>query len=550
MRWAVLLAAGCTRTPPRVDAEAPRARDVAAVAPSPARSSPPWRWAVAALDLPPGAPLPALSTVERVAAPGLTLDTVHRFARHGRGRVACQFDVARRGVACVTDALSDDWRVKGARLVRFDAARGAVAERLVAGALQASFLWGDFNRDGWLDFWGFADETEEADARAVLYVGTADPWAFRPTRPLAIDHPVLGGAVLDADADGCEDVLVLGTGWEFRRGGPVVYYRDTLYAGDCRGGFAPANRALGLDRVPDFEGETDAPPRLGRVAVVTDLDGDRCADLVVGNYRAHPDTFVRRACGGSFEAWRRAPDDPWRETLGHAVGLFPWDDGRRGALDLHVFNLWHDDWRGRFTDRSYRLATTTDVPRREELPQPLEAPLGAAVADFDGDGRSETLLATGTRGQPYTGPASLWRGGREVWHDARGWLRLRETPAVTDVNLDGAPDLVGDGRVLAQPGAGARRWIGFVFVGRSASGSVAVVETDRDAAAFALAADGRGQPSNLLTVGLGARARPRRLMLYEGATGRAASVPLDDLALGRYHAVRGDDAAAPAQARP
>lgn len=54
------------------------------------------------------------------------------------------------------------------------------------------------------------------------------------------------------------------------------------------------------------------------------------------------------------------------------------------------------------------------------------------------------------------------------------------------------------------------------------------------------ASDGRGQPSNLLTVGLGATARPTRLVLYEGSTGRASAVDLTRATLQRYHGVAGE----------
>ncbi len=269
-------------------------------------------WTACSLPAIARTPPRELDARERVEAPGFSLRAVHRFAHHGRGRVACHYDPPRRAVACVTDALSDDWHVKGVRLVRVDPATFAVEERLVAPSLHASFLWGDFNRDGAPDFWGFSDELKDADARAVLHLGTPDPWTFRPTRPLSIDHPALGGAVLDADGDGCEDVLVLGTGWEFQRDRPVQYFADGLYRGDCRGGFALANASTGLDRLPDFVGN-DAPPRLGRAAAVTDLDGDRCADLVIGNYRAHADRrHVRPASSVTYASPPRTMAAPRR----------------------------------------------------------------------------------------------------------------------------------------------------------------------------------------------------------------------------------------------
>ncbi|MDO9018342.1 MAG: FG-GAP repeat protein [Deltaproteobacteria bacterium] len=491
------------------------------------------------MPVPARTPGPSLVADQSIVAPGLRMDTIHRFADHERGRVGCQFDPTRRGLVCVTDLRSSDWHRKGVRLVRVDPATFAIEERVVAQHFHGSFLWGDFNRDGAPDFWGFSDELDDADARAVLYLATSDPWTFRETRPIVIDHPVLGGAVLDADGDGCEDVLLLGTGWEFQSNRAVQYFPDELHRGDCRGGFHLANRELGLDRLPDFTGNP-APARLGRTATVTDLDGDGRSDLVVGNYRAQPDSFLRSDRAGHFVRWAGDPDrDPRRQYFGHAVGLFPADLAARGRLDLVVFNLWHGDDRGAVTDRSYALRVDErGESTRIELPQPLEAPFGGAVADFDGDGLPDVLLATAHRGPPYEGHALLVRNGRVAWRDEADWLKLRETPTIVDLDLDGAPDLIGDGRVLAQRPEAGRRWIGFAFVGRSLSGSTGVLEDETGGRrAFAMASDGRGQPGNLLTLGLGAHARPRRLVLRDGASGREHIVDLRGLACGRYFQV-------------
>ena len=471
----------CTRIAARVDAEAPRARDVMVVAlrrrgrrrRGGGRSRPstcPWRPAARALD--------------RRAGRRAGLDARHGslLARHGR---ASRASSTSSGAAwrCVTDALSDDWRVKGARLVRFDAARGR--RRAPPVALQASFLGAIFNRDGWLDFWGASPTRPRRPTRApYIYVGTADPWASARRGRSRSTTPCWAAPSSDADADGCEDVPSSGRAGVFAAAGPssttaTRSTRATAAAGSL------ANRALGSTACPTSK----ARPTRRRASAASPWSPTSTATAAPTKRRgqlpgAFPDTFVRRARGVRSEPGGARPTTRGGRPRARG-GPLPWDDGRRGALDLHVFNLWHDDWRGRFTDRSYRLATTTDVPRREELCSP-EAPSAR---------RSRTSMATAQRdaaghrhaqGSLYTGPASLWRGGREVWHDARGWLRLCARPRGDGCELDGAPDLVGDGRVLAQPGAGARRWIGFVFVGRSAASGVSPVETDRDVAAFAL----------------------------------------------------------------
>ncbi|MDO9018366.1 MAG: hypothetical protein Q7V43_15725 [Myxococcales bacterium] len=130
------------------------------------------------------------------------------------------------------------------------------------------------------------------------------------------------------------------------------------------------------------------------------------------------------------------------------------------------------------------------------------------------------------------------RNGRVVWRDETDWLKLRETPAIVDLDLDGAPDLIGDGLVIAQRPEAGRQWIGFAFVGRSLSGSTGVLEDETGGRrAFAMASDGRGQPGNLLTIGLGANARPRRLVVHDGASGCEHVVDLRGQECGRYYQV-------------
>jgi hypothetical protein len=75
-------------------------------------------------------------------------------------------------------------------------------------------------------------------------------------------------------------------------------------------------------------------------------------------------------------------------------------------------------------------------------------------------------------------------------------------------------------------------------MGRSLSGSTGVFENQAGGlTAFAMASDGRGQPGNLVTFGLGASARPRRLLLREAASGAEHDLDLRAAEINRYFQV-------------
>jgi len=487
--------------------------------------------------LPLGSHAPPAGLGEVLEGRGLRLETVHHIEQQGRGKYACQYDPQQRGVACVGDVLAEDWSTVGTRLLRFDGADFSIAEQIVSPHLHSSYLWGDFNGDGQLDFFGFSDGEEPQQHPLVLYLGTSDPFAFEETEPIVVDHPVKGGAVLDFDGDGCEDLLVLGTAVEDWEHSVFTYYEDYLFRGDCAGGFTLANDAAELDQIVGFAGNGLPARFLGRAATITDFDRDDCPDLVIGNYRAHPNFFLRSDCKGHFSRWEHDPDDdPARSYFGHTVGLFGWDRALVGELDLFVFNLWHPDERGELLDKSAVLVSDgSGVLSSEELGYFVEAPFGALVADLDHDRRGEVLIATGERWQPYRGKAAILDDDAPPIVDEEGWLQFRETPVATDLDGDGTVDLIGDGRVVdnRSPAAVDRRWLGLVFVGLPLSGSkVVLVDGDGGRAAFALAQDSRGQPSNMLTLGLG-DALPASLELHL-PSGERFTLSLAELPFNRY----------------
>lgn len=512
--------------------------------------------------LEPGA-LPATSIGgESIKAGAFDLRAVAKIADHGRWKVSCTFDLPRLAHLCATDMLDADWKHVGTRVFEIGAKDFSIHEHVVSPDLFSSYLWGDFDADGLPDLLGFRDAEELFDPAkqppVVLLRGTADPGRFEPGEPVPFPHAAKAGAVLDANGDGCADVLVLGSGIEKDvEKGDVTYFPDALLAGDCAGHFRLANDETGLDRIPGFIGHPDrTEDKLGRTAVVTDLDDDGCPDLLVGNYRGFPNDALVSDCNGRFRRDGKHPATGIQQQgayWGHTVAIAPVDLEGRGMLDLGVANLWHPDDRGASTDPANVLVhDESGAWKREEIPYFLEAPFGFSVVDLDQDGTHEWLFATGERWGAYKGRAAIAHHGAKnpIWKDTTGWLTMREAPAAVDLNLDGYLEWAGDSRIFAsyaRESGAAGHWLGLAFrtpmsdAGKRVvlSGMIVRIErSDGRRFAYSLASDGRGQPASLVTVPLGdGAAHAVRAEVAFPPSGKTMAIDLGAFATDRYHVV-------------
>jgi hypothetical protein len=272
-----------------------------------------------------------------------------------------------------------------------------------------SNAWADFDNDGDLDeFVGFRG---------------------RPNRLYRQDHgrfeDVAAGAGLadtvetrvaawgDYDGDGHLDLYV-----GFAGGVPNKLYRND---GDGRH-FTDVAPALGLRLVG-----------VSRQAAWIDYDNDGDLDLFVA-FRDQPNRLFRNDNGRFTDVTVESGIGDPRKT----VGAVWFDVDGDGDLDLFVANQ-NGDANGLFRNDGGRFV---DVAREwgVEAPRASEefGGVGAAVADFDGDGFLDLFVAN-------YGPSALYRneGGKRFVDKETGlfFAQHATTPSWGDYDNDGRPDL-------------------------------------------------------------------------------------------------------------
>ncbi|HEX5136942.1 MAG TPA: CRTAC1 family protein [Planctomycetota bacterium] len=248
----------------------------------------------------------------------------------------------------------------------------------------------------------------------------------------------MGAAAADYDNDGDTDLYVMNFG------------RNVLYRNDG-GTFRDVTEEAGVG---------DA--RFTVPAVFADFDGDGWLDLYVGNYLAYdpkipapegypfpsplayagePDALYRNLGNGRFEDVSRASGlaDPKLHAMGAAAADFDGD----GRIDLFVAG---DGMRNRLYKnlgglRFVDLAEQADVALGADGLE--RASMGVEVADLDGDGRLDVLTPDFDEGSIYMNKGG-WRfadeatrwGVGEVLKPLVTWSSL-----VFDVDHDGFLDL-------------------------------------------------------------------------------------------------------------
>ncbi len=222
-----------------------------------------------------------------------------------------------------------------------------------------------------------------------------------------------GVAVLDFDSDGDPDLLFVNSdAWPWD---PAPAKRPTmaLFANDGRGGFRDVTAQAGLDR-----------PIFGMGAAVGDLDNDGDPDLfitAVGSNRMLRNDGGRfvditdaagvagsddawSTCAGFFDAdgdgnldlvvghyveWSRATDFEVGFTLNGVDRAYGPPTSFAGTAP----SLYRNDGDGRFTEVAAEAGLHIVNP---DTGEPVAKSLGLALADIDGDGRVDILLANDT----------------------------------------------------------------------------------------------------------------------------------------------------------
>lgn len=338
------------------------------------------------------------------------------------------------GPTAWADVDGDGWADlnAGGQLWRNKAGEGF--ERL---ADVAPGLFGDFDGDGHLDLFSFADQG--------LLRGDGEG-GFTPVDLGDLPRTVSSGAALgDFNGDGHLDAYVGG----FESWDDDITYPDHLLLGDGKG--------LSL-------GWSDARYRArGVTACDYDVDGD--LDVYVSNYRLQPNVLWRNDAKGGLEdvaAATNALATSEGFDGGHAIGACWGDFDGDGCFDLFAGNFAHVDSRGdqpksRFLraqeDGTFEDMGTCGVFYQESYASP-------AVGDFDNDGDLDLFFTTVYEVASFgrsNNPVLYRNDGDWTFTDVTEQAGLAGLPATyqaswADFDKDGDLDLVTAGKLFENTG--------------------------------------------------------------------------------------------------
>ncbi len=344
-------------------------------------------------------------------------------------------------------------------------------------------LWGDLDNDGRLD----AVFVRGSGATAVWRQTAPGTWQDITTASRATTRGVdaVGGALVDADHDGDLDI------WLTNARGPNV-----LLNNNGNGTFRDIAGAAGV--------AGDGRPSIG--AVFTDLDADRDHDLVVLKATPPHEVFL------NDRVWQYRRDTRPAAFLSaaHDAALAA-DLDANGRPELYTTSVrglerWTRDQEGAM--RADLLAPLVrDTAQQAQL----------ALADIDGDGAFEVLVASARTWEAYAvPPTGMATAVADGGTDAVAW-----TPATLDAAR--GPAVVGltaAGLVSWAPGPGRHTFAAITTTGRSQSsdqrrsnvsgvGTKVAVRTGSRWTAFDTASlqAGGGQSLQPVAVGLGGAAR-------------------------------------------
>lgn len=428
----------------------------------------------------------------------------------------------------------DDLLTNGPRLYRNN--DGAFEDVTEAAGLAVSGLrgdggvWGDYDNDGCLDLFLFADTVTAPD---TLMRSRCDG-TFEDVTAAAglVDHqtqdacdqgeagvhaPTTAAAWVDLDADGYLDLYLA----NFICWANEARYTDSVW------------HNLGDGRFEDWTGthgfSSLRTPSRGVNPV--DADGDGDVDLLVNNYRLVANLYFENAGDGTVRE-RGAlsglaghlDSRGGLNYFGHSIGTAWGDLDGDGDLDAVVANLAHprfisfsdktqlmlqDAATGRFTDRN----TDWSGPVSDAGLEYAETDSVPALADFDADGALDLVVTRVYDGRP-TG--FYWGNGDgtfrlDSYHagitTTNGW-----GVATADLDHDGDPDLAASGVFVNAIPAGGH-WLSVAVVGDAGANTAGLGATVRVTAGgrtllrYVPGGSGQGgQDSRYLHFGLGAAA--------------------------------------------
>lgn len=364
-------------------------------------------------------------------------------------------------------------------------------------------VWGDYNNDGCLDLFNFVENTTQVDSllksncdgtftNATAASGIADYQkyntcsdAFTETRA-----PTPAAAWVDLDGDGWLDLYLP----NFICWAKESYYIDQIWHNKGDGTFEDWTGKNGFFDYKQFPAMAFAARGVNPI----DWDRDGDVDLLVNNYRLHPNLAYQNQGGGKFAelatklgmAGKPTPVGGGKNYYGHSIGTAWGDLDNDGDFDLVVANLAHP--------RFWSFSNKTEVLLNNgkgvmtDLQGGWTQPAGGAglryqethsvpvLADFDQDGKLDLAISATYDGRPsdfYWGQGDgtfkldAYRSGIAV---DNGWGM-----AVADVDHDGDLDLAAKGVLLTNQLAPAKKgqWLQVRVVGTKKCNRAAIGAT-------------------------------------------------------------------------
>ncbi|MCC6527102.1 MAG: CRTAC1 family protein, partial [Polyangiaceae bacterium] len=352
----------------------------------------------------------------------------------------------------------DDLLLSGPALYR-NLGDGSFADVTAASGIGALGLaatggvWGDYDNDGCLDAFLYAESYTAPDALlhsncdgtfsdATAAAGIVDLQTYNDCGdPLNTRSPSAAAAWLDVDADGYLDLYVA----NFICWASYTYYVDTVFRNNGDGSFTDWTAQHGFSPLKT--------PSRGAAPIDFDRDGD--VDLLVHNYVLKANLFFENLGGGTVQERAAAlglTGTKHGVYYGHTIGTAWGDLDNDGDFDVLTANLAHprfygfsdktevlmNDGTGHFLDASGDWAkpvNATGLRYQETHSVPV-------LADVDLDGNLDLAITAVYDGRPTD---FYWGNGDgtfrlDAYHAGltteNGW-----GIAAADYDLDGDPDL-------------------------------------------------------------------------------------------------------------